>query len=229
MLSPLFASVTVYSNLAPLNDTGVSLVFSNSLTVAGDQIQFSQPSSFLEIASIGTYNSTVNDIVSDATLRIYGVDLSDPFNPVLGSILGTFSLLNQTFTSGEVQLINFTLNGLPVGLNAIWTLSFSNPTGLGLNNFSNDAPTIGFSSTESYWAGSDPLSPDYVFIGVGTDNNFQAEFSATAVPEPSTIALSALALGALFLRRRAMNLLPLVILAASPTFAATKEVVPAND
>jgi hypothetical protein len=229
MLSPLFASVTVYSNLAPLNDTGVSLVFSNSLTVAGDQIQFSQPSSFLEIASIGTYNSTVNDIVSDATLRIYGVDLSDPFNPVLGSILGTFSLLNQTFTSGEVQLINFTLNGLPVGLNAIWTLSFSNPTGLGLNNFSNDAPTIGFSSTESYWAGSDPLSPDYVFIGGGTDNNFQAEFSATAVPEPSTIALAALALGALFLRRRAMNLLPLVILAASPTFAATKAEIPAND
>jgi trimeric autotransporter adhesin len=229
LLAPLASlqAGVVYSNLDPLNDSGASLIFTGSQTEVGDQIQFSQATSLLEFASIGTYNESASTIVSNATLRIYNVNVSNPLLPLLGNVLGSFTLLNHSFTSGAVELLNFTLNGLPVGLNAIWTLSFSNPTGLGINNFRNSAPTIGFSSPQSYWTNEDSGSPQYRLIGAAADLNFQAEF--TAVPEPGTIALSALALGALLLRRRALKILPVVLLAISPSFAATKDVVPAND
>jgi len=187
---------TVYRNMT--NDTFASLIFTDQPTAyvqAGDQIVFSDLSNLLLFAYIGTYNQSVSDIVSNATFRLYDVN---PTGPVLGSLLTTVTLTDVTFASGVITTLTFNIDGTIASQNAVWTIEFSLPANLGINNF--NPPTIGSSDADTYWASTASGAPSFYSVPGAGNLNFQASFDA--VPEPSTFLLALIPLATLVHRAR---------------------------
>lgn len=146
-LGQLYAG-TVYSSMT--TDLGTSLIFTDqptSIFQAGDQIAFSDLLNNLASARIGTYNQSGANIVSNATFRLYNVNVTNVNAPMLSTLLTTVTLMNVSFSSAAFTFLDFNLVGTTAFQNALWTLQFSAATDLGINNFT--PPTIGSSNADT--------------------------------------------------------------------------------
>jgi hypothetical protein len=187
----------VYDNTSI--DTLNSVMFSTGYSQLGDQVQLAAPS---QLASLETqFFNLGGDTTFDATLSFYMTgtltQIGSSFT-VTGLFIGAFESLNVAFLN---------LGGLDVPADVIVMLAIGNLSGdgdLGLNLF--DAPTVGSSSNQSYFANAGAgLVEESTLSGV--DNvYFRINAVSTAthdVPEPSTIWLVlALMPGLICLRQR---------------------------
>ena len=173
----------VYDNTSV--DTFNSVMFSTGYAQLGDQVHLAAPS---QLASLETqFFNLGGDTTFDATLRFYMTGTLTQIGAsftVTGLSIGAFESLNVAFLD---------LGGLYVPADVIVMLSIGNLSGdgdLGLNLF--DAPTVGSSSNQSYFADAGAgLVEESTLSGI--DNvYFRISAVPTAtqdVPEPSTIWL----------------------------------------
>jgi len=197
-------AAVIYDNTS--FDLGLSLNYvANQLEEAGDQVSLARASSSFSLtaASLEIFNENTDDTLTDATLRLYQV-----MDSTLGTLIGSFTLPGVTVNAGSIGVLAFTLPDVAVPNEIVWTLEFSNSSGLGLNLY--NPPTIGSSDPASAWFRAiGGTLQENVFAGDPPERNFNAQFrTATAVvPEPSTLILAGLSLagGLLWCRRRIFN------------------------
>lgn len=190
----------VYDNTSV--DTLNSVMFSAERFVQlGDQVQLAAPS---QLASLETqFFNLGDDTTFDATLSFYRTG-------TLTQIGSSFTVTGLFIGAGESLNVAFSnLGGLYVPVDVIAMLSIGNLIGagdLGLNLF--DAPTVGSSSNQSYFADAGAgFGLEEVSTLSGVDNvYFRISAMSTPtqdLPEPSTIWLVlALMPGLVCLRQR---------------------------
>lgn len=183
LVTGICRAAPVYDNTSV--DTFNSVMFSTGHVQLGDQVQLAAPS---QLASLETqFFNLGGDTTFDATLSFYRTGTLTQIGSsytVTGLFIGAFESLNVAFSN---------LGGLDVPADVIAMLSIGNLSGdgdLGLNLF--DAPTVGSSSNQSYFADAGAgLVEESTLSGV---DNVYFRISAVStptqdVPEPSTIWL----------------------------------------
>ena len=175
-------------------DLGLSLNYAaNQLEEAGDQVSFpATPGGSLPLngASFEIFNENASDTLTNATLRLYRV-----MDSTLSTLIGSFTLPGATVNAGSIGLLTFTLPDVVVPGEIVWTLEFSNSSGLGLNLY--NPPVIGSSNPASAWfRTTGGTLQENVFASDPPERNFNATFltASAPVPEPSTLVLIGLVL-----------------------------------
>lgn len=125
----------------------------------------------------------------DATLRFF-----NPGSPVGSQIGGAFTVTGTAITSGNIADVTWSLGGLVLPTNVIFTVSAANvASGLDLGLTLFEPPTIGSSSNQFYIVSDNGTT--YSQASQGQDNVFfSLDASPLRVPEPGTKLLSLLAL-----------------------------------
>jgi hypothetical protein len=195
--APRSDAAFVYDNTT--NDSLFALTYSStSSTELGDQITLAGTERLAQKASVLFYNAIDGPGMFDATLRVYEVG-----SPVGTQIGGSFMINDIAIGSTGFALVDFSLGGLLLPDEVIFTLSVDQPMGLdvGLNVF--DPPTIG-SSSDTFFIANDGVSFNQETFGGSAPDNLYFSLDATAIPEsaPWPLAAACLMLGALWRMRQ---------------------------
>ncbi len=181
----------VYNNTS--TDTFDTLVYSTGVyTEIGDQIHLAgtersaigAKAQFYNLGSTGSF---------DATLKLYGLVAA---SPGVGSLLGSYTAVNQSVAANATLDVNWLLAGLALPDDLIFTVTVGNSSSgvdLGLTVF--DPPTVGSSSNQFLIVkGSGGFAQASTFGG--HDNiYFRLDASGVgSVPEPGTAGLVFLAM-----------------------------------
>jgi hypothetical protein len=185
--SGVFGAAFLYDNTAL--DTGNALLYSvGPYSGIGDQIRLAS-NGRADYAQLQFFNAGAAGSF-DVQLRFY--EVGAPVGALIGS---AFTLNDVQSTGSDVIDVSFYLQGLALPQDLVFVATINADAGmdLGINLF--EPPVVGLS--------------DNTFMIVDTGSSFQAfssyenvYFQITAIPEPSTLALTGAALAACAVLRR---------------------------
>jgi hypothetical protein len=183
-------AVVVYDNTAA--DTGFGATFTTEpSTELGDQILLDGTERLAQTASVFFFNSVDIAGMFDATLRFY--EVASPVGPQIG---GSFTVNDIAIDGLGEAFIDFTLGGLLLPDEVIFTLSVDQPMGLDVGLTVFDPPAIG-SSDEAFFIEHDGVSFNQVTFGPippGPPSNLYFKLDATAIPEAITWPIASVVL-----------------------------------
>jgi hypothetical protein len=214
LLAPVALHATiVFSNVD--TDTGGTVFYSTGPYVQiGDQLALGGTERSANTATTQFFDVGAGSGTFDATLRFFNVG-----SPVGSQIGSAFTVTGNAITSGNTANVSWSLGGLVVPTDVIFTVSVANlSSGLDLGLTLFDPPTSGSSSNQffilyngsTYSQGSQGNSQDNIY--------FLLDASVSAVPEPSTILLVLLGLSLLASLHR---LIPCIRVHLCPSVAKT--------
>jgi hypothetical protein len=194
-------AVLVYDNTT--TDTLNTLLYSTGpFSEIGDEISLDGTERLAQQASVLFFNNGMGSGMFDSTLRFYNVG-----SPVGTQIGGDFTVENIMFDVNNFALVDFTLGGLILPDDVIFTLAVdqSSPLDVGLATFS--PPTIG-SSDDTFFIVNSGGFTQGTFDDPAVPDNFYFSLDATAIPEsaPWPLAVVCLVLGAVWRMRCSVTL-----------------------
>jgi len=191
LLAPIVLHAsTVYSNTT--TDTGGTVFYSTGPYVQiGDNITLAGTDRSANTATAEFFDGGAGSGTFDASLRFFNAG-----SPVGSQIGGVFTVTGTAITSGSVVDVTWSLGGLVLPTNVIFTVSEANvASGLDLGLTLFEPPTIGSSSNQFYIVSTNGTTYSQASQGASQDNLFFfLSASPVGIPEPSTMMLTLLAL-----------------------------------